>query len=249
MSYKDVFEMRFVGRSGPSSMPQKNIDPIVARRGVHSVCANHHQPQRGPAGGCRGLHLQVHGHAAQPGGGRRAAFGQHPHAGRSRAARACCSASSKLPAARRCLRVPLKLDMHPIVPGVNNPPPGCTAFAGRGRGLSWARAVAQPPVNLASEDFFPSTASMCHVLLFSGLRRAGAAAIRGTTPTFTPDGRTPSMARPCWRKACFRRRPCCGTGAAARFPPPKPAKPPAAGFGQPRGLLVLLWLLRRPPRG
>ena len=30
MSYKDAFSLRLIGRSGHSSMPQKNIDPIVA---------------------------------------------------------------------------------------------------------------------------------------------------------------------------------------------------------------------------
>lgn len=64
--------------------------------------------------------------------------------------------------------------------------------------------------------------------IFWAPARRGGRCIRGTTPTFTPTGAPPSMARPCWRKACFRRRPCCNRRGGA-FSTPANSKAPAAG--------------------
>ena len=122
MSYKDVFEMRFVGRSGHSSMPQKNIDPIVAAAAFIQSVQTITSRNVGPLEAAVVSICQVH--AGTP---RNLVVDDVLLSGNIRTldeavrARVLQRFEQIARGTADAYECQLKLDMHPIVPGVNNP--------------------------------------------------------------------------------------------------------------------------------
>ena len=80
----------------------------------------------------------------------------------------------------------LEMDVHPIVPGVNNPPELYRiALAAAGASLG-KEAVAQPPVNLASEDFSVYARHVPAFFYFLGSGAPGQAAVLLAQRPFSP---------------------------------------------------------------
>lgn len=192
MSYKDGFSLRLVGRSGHSSMPQKNIDPIVAAAAliqslqtiasrnvgpldaaVISVCQLH-------AGNAAGL---VVDDAALSGNIRTL----DPDV-RARVLQRFRQIAEGTAAAYEC---GLELDLHPIVPGVCNdgallPAAQAAAVAALGEG-----SVRTPPVNLASEDFSIYGLTVPSFFYFLGSGAPERPLYSWHNACFHPDERTP----------------------------------------------------------
>ena len=155
MSYKDVFEMRFVGRSGHSSMPQKNIDPIVAAAAFIQSVQTITSRNVGPLEAAVVSICQVH--AGTP---RNLVVDDVLLSGNIRTldeavrARVLQRFEQIARGTADAYECQLKLDMHPIVPGVNNPHDMYEIALSAAKASLGEEAIAVPPVNLASEDFF-----------------------------------------------------------------------------------------------
>lgn len=192
MSFKDVFEMRFIGRSGHSSMPQKNIDPIVAaaafiqsvqtitsrnvgplEAAVVSICQVHAGTPRNLvvddvllSGNIRTLDEAVRERVLQH-------FQQIAHG------------------TAEAYECQLQLDMHPIVPGVNNPHDMYEIALSAAKASLGEEAIAVPPVNLASEDFSIYAQHVPAFFYFLGSGAPGRPLYSWHNAHFYPDERTP----------------------------------------------------------
>lgn len=177
MSYKDVFEMRFVGRSGHSSMPQKNIDPIVAAAAFIQSVQTITSRNVGPLEAAVVSICQVH--AGTP---RNLVVDDVLLSGNIRtldeAVRARAAAlRANCPRHGRCLRVPAEAGYAPHCAGREQPRRAVPHCAGRGRGLAGQRGRGPAARKPRLGRFFHLRPACARVLLFSGLRRAGAAAV------------------------------------------------------------------------
>lgn len=192
MSYKDVFELRFVGRSGHSSMPQKNIDPIVAAAAFIQSVQTITSRNVGPLEAAVVSICQVH--AGTP---RNLVVDDVLLSGnirtldedvRARVLRRFEQIARGTADAYECR---LEMDVHPIVPGVNNPPELYRiALAAAGSSLG-EEAVTQPPVNLASEDFSVYARHVPAFFYFLGSGAPGRPLYSWHNAHFHPDERTP----------------------------------------------------------
>ena len=192
MSYKDVFELRFVGRSGHSSMPQKNIDPIVAAAAFIQSVQTITSRNVGPLEAAVVSICQVH--AGTP---RNLVVDDVLLSGnirtldedvRARVLRRFEQIARGTADAYECR---LEMDVHPIVPGVNNPPELYRiALAAAGASLG-EEAVTQPPVNLASEDFSVYARHVPAFFYFLGSGAPGRPLYSWHNAHFHPDERTP----------------------------------------------------------
>ena len=85
----------------------------------------------------------------------------------------------------------LKLDMHPIVPGVNNPAGLYRIALAAAEASLGKEAGAQPPVNLASEDFSIYGQHVPAFFYFLGSGAPGRPLYSWHNAHFYPDERTP----------------------------------------------------------
>lgn len=160
MSYKDVFEMRFVGRSGHSSMPQKNIDPIVAAAAFIQSVQTITSRNVGPLEAAVVSICQVH--AGTP---RNLVVDD-------------VLLSGNIRTLDEAVRARVLQRFEQIARG--------TAEASLGK-----EAVAQPPVNLASEDFSIYGQHVPAFFYFLGSGAPGRPLYSWHNAHFHPDGRTP----------------------------------------------------------
>ena len=192
MSYKDVFEMRFVGRSGHSSMPQKNIDPIVAAAAFIQSVQTITSRNVGPLEAAVVSICQVH--AGTP---RNLVVDDVLLSGNIRTldeavrARVLQRFEQIARGTADAYECQLKLDMHPIVPGVNNPAGLYRIALAAAEASLGKEAVAQPPVNLASEDFSIYGQHVPAFFYFLGSGAPGRPLYSWHNAHFHPDGRTP----------------------------------------------------------
>ena len=85
----------------------------------------------------------------------------------------------------------LKLDMHPIVPGVNNPHDMYEIALSAAKASLGEEAIAVPPVNLASEDFSIYAQHVPAFFYFLGSGAPGRPLYSWHNAHFYPDERTP----------------------------------------------------------
>lgn len=192
MSFKDVFEMRFIGRSGHSSMPQKNIDPIVAAAAFIQSAQTITSRNVGPLESAVVSICQVH--AGTPrnlvvddvllSGNIRTL----DEAVRKRVLRRFEQIARGTAEAYECR---LELDLHPIVPGVDNGREMYEIALAAARASLGEAAVAVPPVNLASEDFSVYGQYVPTFFYFLGSGAPGRPLYSWHNACFYPDERTP----------------------------------------------------------
>ena len=154
MSYKDVFELRFVGRSGHSSTPQKNIDPIVAAAAFIQAVQTIVSRNVGPLDQAVVSIYQVH--AGSPGSmvvEDALVTGNIRTLDETVRQRVLQRFEQIAKGTAETYECQLQLDLHPIVPGVNNSPEMYQIARAAAAASLGEPAVETPPVNLASEDF------------------------------------------------------------------------------------------------
>lgn len=192
MSYKDAFSIRLAGRSGHSSMPQKNIDPIVAAAAliqslqtiasrnvgpldsvVLSICQLH-------AGNSRGLVVDD----VQLSGNIRTLDSEV----RRRVLERFRQIAEGTAAAYEC---GLELDCRALVPGVVNSEQLFPAALAAAEAAFAQDDILTPPVNLASEDFSLYGLKVPAFFYFLGSGAPGRPVYSWHNACFYPDQSTP----------------------------------------------------------
>lgn len=192
MSYKDAFSLRFIGRSGHSSMPQKNIDPIVAAAAFIQSIQTIVSRNTGPLDSAVVSICQVH--AGTPSnlvvdevfisGNIRTLDSDV----RQRVLQRFRQIGEGIASAYECK---LEMDCHPVVPGVNN-----TEDMYRIAKVAAIQTVGEeniqiPPINLASEDFSIYGESVPTFFYFLGSGAPDRTLYSWHNALFYPDDRTP----------------------------------------------------------
>lgn len=192
MSYKDVFTLRFIGRSGHSSMPQKNIDPIVAAASFIQSVQTIVSRNTGPLDSVVLSICQVH--AGKPSnlvvdevfisGNIRTLDSDV----RQRVLQRFHQIAEGTADAYECQ---LDMDCHPIVPGVNNHKAMYKIAHTAAANTVGKENVLTPPVNLASEDFSIYGQYVPAFFYFLGSGTPGRELYSWHNAYFHPDEQTP----------------------------------------------------------
>lgn len=192
MSYKDAFTIRFIGRSGHSSMPQKNIDPIVAAAAFVQSSQTIVSRNVGPLDSAVISICQMH--AGTPNnlivdevflsGNIRTL---NPDV-RTRVLQRFEQLAKGIADAYECR---LDMDCHPIVPGVNNCQDMFKLAHAAAAATFGSENIMTPPVNLASEDFSIYGQYAPSFFYFLGSGRPGETVYSWHNAKFYPDENTP----------------------------------------------------------